>query len=330
MGHKVSTPKPEVIIRNIFEEDIHLETPRPNYIELYNGLKCPTIGLGTALIKTEEDISVVYQSILDGVRLIDIEPSNEIIVGKAIKNAIIKKLVKRKDLFIVAKLELEKKDNPEKALSDSLERLQLKYVDLYLDQWPSCKIYKEPKSDILIPVKDTWKKMESLVGKGLTKSIGVCNYTIVNILNILSVCKIKPAIIEVEFHPYLYQKDLKKFCDLENIKIFAYNPLVKGEYCKKDPSYPNSYDLFRESPIMFLYRNEKYKHLTRGQIVLNWYLSLGIIPIIGTSKPYRMRENLGAATFTMSKRNIDLIGSFEDKQHRFNNGYDIFGVDIFA
>ena len=330
MGHKVSTPTPEVIIRNIFEEDLNLGNPRPNYITLNNGLKCPTIGLGTSLIKTEEDINVVYQSILDGVRLIDIEPSNEIIVGKGIKLALDEGKIKREDLFIVAKLELEEKDNPEKALRNSLKRLQLKYVDLYLDHWPSCKIYKEPKNDTLIPVKDTWEKMEKLVDLKLTKSIGICNYTIVNVLNILSVHRIKPAVVEVEFHPYLYQKDLKQFCDFEEIKILAYNSLVKGEYCKKEPSYPKSYDLFSESPIMFLYRNEKYKHLTRGQIVLNWYLSLGIVPIIGTSKPYRMKENLGAATFTMSKRNIDLIGSFEDKQHRFNNGYDIFGVDVFA
>ena len=328
-GHN-NTPNPQVIIRRIFEEDIHLETPRPSYILLNNGKKCPIIGLGTALIKTEEDINVVYQSIADGVRLIDIEPSNEIIVGKAIKMAIDRNKVKREDLFIVTKLELEEKDDPEKALNKSLERLKLEYVDLYLDHWPSCKIYKEPKNDTLIPVKDTWKKMESLVEKNLTKSIGVCNYTIVNILNIISVCKIKPAVVEVEFHPYLYQKDLKEFCDLENIVIFAYNSLVKGEYCKKEPSYPKSYDLFSESPIMFLYRNEKYKHLTRGQIALNWYLSLGIVPITGTSKKDRMKENLGAGTFTMSKRNIDLIGSFEDRQHRFNNGYDIFGVDIFA
>ena len=107
-GHN-NTPNPQVIIRRIFEEDIHLETPRPSYILLNNGLKCPVIGLGTALIKTEEDIIVVYQSIVDGVRLIDIEPSNEIIVGKGIKLALYEGIVKREDLFIATKLELEEK-----------------------------------------------------------------------------------------------------------------------------------------------------------------------------------------------------------------------------
>ena len=178
-------------------------------------------------------------------------------------------------------------------------------------------------------MRDTWEKMEQLVNKKLTKSIGVCNYNVENLLNIISICEIKPVVNEVEFHPYLYQKDLKEFCDLEGIIIFAYNPFVKGEYCKNDPSY-NSYDLFKEAPITFLFRNENYKNLTMGQIILNWYLSLGIVPIPGTSKIDRMKENLQAINFSINKRNIDIIGSFESKQHRFNNSYDIFGVDIFG
>ena len=315
------------------DEDIFLNRPiRPNPIKLNNGLECPIIGLGTALIKTDEDENIIYQSILDGVRLIDIEPANEEIVGKGIQKALTDNIVRRKDLFIVIKLELAEKKDPEKALKKSLERLKLEYVDLYLDHWPSCSNYKEQKEkrEKPIPVKDTWKKMEELVKKKLTKSIGVCNYNVENLLNIISICEIKPEVNEVEFHPYLYQKDLKQFCDLENIVIFAYNPFVKGEYCKKETSYNISYDLFKEAPITFLFRNEKYKNLTMGQIILNWYLSLGIVPIPGTSKKDRMKENLLAANFTMSKRNIDIIGSFEAKQHRFNNSFDIFGVDIFG
>ena len=98
----------------------------------------PKMGLGTALIKTEKDIDVIYQAIKDGVRLIDTEPPNEILVGKAIKKAIDDRIVQREDLLIITKLELDEKHDPYNALKRSLDRLQLDHVDLYLDHWPSC------------------------------------------------------------------------------------------------------------------------------------------------------------------------------------------------
>lgn len=91
------------------------------FIELNNGKRCPIMGLGTALIKEEKDVNVVYQSIKDGVRLIDTEPDNEELVGKGIKNAIDEGIVRREDLFIVTKLELKEKEDPKKALENSLK-----------------------------------------------------------------------------------------------------------------------------------------------------------------------------------------------------------------
>ena len=127
--------------------------------KLNNGLKCPLIGLGTSLIKSEEDVIVVYQSIKDGVRLIDTEQSNEEFVGKGIERAINDGIVKRNDLFIVTKLELDEKEKPDNALRKSLKRLKLDYVDLYLDHWPSCISMNDPNK-YKISVKDTWQKME--------------------------------------------------------------------------------------------------------------------------------------------------------------------------
>ena len=196
---------------------------------------CPKIGLGTCNLKEIEQ--VVYQSIKDGVRLIDTASKyeNEEQVGKGIKKAIDEGILKREDLFIVTKCWIDEKKDPENALKNSLQKLQLDYVDLYLDHWPSGKYYgkEDEKKFEFVSMREMWPKMEQLVEKGMTKFIGVSNYNVQNLLILLSKCKIKPSVNEVEFQPYLYQKELLYFCDKENIKIFSYNPLVKGNYCKK-------------------------------------------------------------------------------------------------
>ena len=298
------------------------------FIELNNGKRCPIMGLGTALIKEEKDVNVVYQSIKDGVRLIDTEPDNEELVGKGIKNAIDEGIVRREDLFIVTKLELKEKEDPKKALENSLKRLNLKYVDLYLDHWPSCICINDPKKYKLIPVKDTWKQMENLVDLKLTKSIGISNYNVENIFNILSVCRIKPVVNEVEFNPFLYQKDLKEFCDKENIVLFAYNPFVRGKYVDRSFATEKHLDIFADNIICQL--KNSYSQFTKGQIILNWHLCLGVVPIPGTSNPNRMKENLGAKNFTISELVRDLMSRVESNHHRFNDGSKIFGINIFA
>ena len=300
---------------------------KKNILKLNNNFECPVIGLGTCNIKNVEE--VVYQSIKDGTRLIDTASKykNEEEVGKGIKGAIEKNIVKREDLFIVTKCWIEEKNDPEKALDNSLKRLQLNYVDLYLDHWPCGKDYTGENKFQMVSVKEMWTKFESLVEKGMTKSIGVSNYNVQNILIILSFCKIKPAVNEVEFNPYLYQKDLKEFCDKENIKIFSYYPLVKGRLCSPELIKEKNLDLLNEPIIKQL--SEKYNK-TPGQIVLNWHVHLGNVVIPGTSNPNRMKENLGALEFKMEENEYELICSLNSKEHRFCDGFGIYGIDIFA
>ena len=300
---------------------------KKNILKLNNDFECPIIGLGTCNIKNVEE--VVYQSIKDGTRLIDTASKykNEEEVGKGIKRAIEENIVKREDLFIVTKCWIEEKNDPEKALDNSLKRLQLNYVDLYLDHWPCGKDYTGENKFQMVSVKEMWTKFESLVEKGMTKSIGVSNYNVQNILIILSFCKIKPAVNEVEFNPYLYQKDLKEFCDKENIKIFSYYPLVKGRLCSPELIKEKNLDLLNEPIIKQL--SEKYNK-TPGQIVLNWHVHLVNVVIPGTSNPNRMKENLGALEFKMEENEYELICSLNSKEHRFCDGFGIYGIDIFA
>ena len=302
----------------------------PKTLKLNNDLTCPFMGLGTTGMQNIEE--VVYNSIKDGTRLIDTASKyrNEVEVGKGIKKAIDEGIVKREDLFIITKMWLDEKEDPEKALKSSLERLQLSYVDLYLDHWPSGKCYNGKNNFKLVSVKDVWEKMEKLVEQNLTKSIGVSNYNVQNLLIILSFCKIKPVANEIEFHPYLYQKDLKEFCDKENIKIISYFPLIKGANFKK------RYEKIMNEKKMDLLNEPVVKELaskygkTVGQIVLNWHIHLGVIPIPGTSNIERMKENLAAGDFKMEEKDYELLCEFKDKQHRFCDGLGLYGIDIFA
>ena len=314
-------------------------------LKLNNGLEIPIMGLGTTRLRNLDDANkslkgddrmkdveeVVYSSIKHGTRLIDTASKyeNEVEVGKGIKKAIDEGIVKREDLFVITKMWPDEKEDPEKALKQSLERLQLSYVDLFLDHWPSGKCYNGKNNFKLISIKDMWPKMEKLVEENLTKSIGVSNYNVQNLLIVLSICKIKPVVNEVEFHPYLYQKDLKEFCDLENIKIIAYYPLIKGV------NYKSRFTKIMNEKKLDLLNEEIVKNLankygkTVGQIILNWHVHLGVIPIPGSANPERMKENLAAIDFKMEDKDYDLISSL-DKQFRFCDGIGIYGIDIFA
>ena len=300
-------------------------------IILNNGQSCPLIGLGTYTIKNVAE--VVYTSIKDGTRLIDTASKyeNESEVGDGIKKAIDEGLVKREDLFIITKLWRDQKSDPEFELKESLKKLKLTYVDLYLDHWPSVKKYiNEKNNEKLVPIHELWPKLEKLVELKLTKFIGVSNYNIQNLSNILTFCKIKPSFNEVEFHPYLYQKELKKFCDKEKIILLAYNPLVLGSYCKERHSEimkEKKLDLLNEEVVLNLAK--KYNR-TPGQIILNWHMQLGIIPIPGTSNPNRMKENLKAMEFKLEDDDVKLLGKFDDKQFRFCDSYKSYGINLFV
>ena len=300
----------------------------PEYKKLNNGIEIPFIGLGTSRINNI--IDVVYNSIKDGVRLIDtaFKYGNEDQIGQGIKKALDDGLCKREDLFIIGKIWTEHKNEPEKAIKDTLQKLNLTYLDLYLDHWPSGNNYSDPHNVIKqVPIFDFWPKMESLVEKGLTKSIGVSNYNVQSLLNLLSFCKIKPVANEVEFHPYYFQENLLKFCDKENIALIAYYPLAKGNGSKVyNQEHNNTLDSFKEECVVNLVN--KYNK-TPGQIILNWEVAQGIITIPGTSNTKRMEENLGALDFKMTEEDVKSLNIF-GKKMKFCECRRFFGMNIMA
>ena len=302
----------------------------PKYFES-QGAKIPSIGLGTAYINS--DISeLVYSSIKDGTRLIDTAAvyGSEEGVGKGVKKAIKEGIVKREDLFITTKLSKYEMSNPEACIKKSLKQLDMDYVDLYLIHWPKFFDYDKNGNKInLAPIHKVWPLMESFVEKGYTKYIGVSNFNTQSLLNLLSFCKIKPLVNEIELHPYLYQKKLVEFCKRENIIVFGYNPLVKGCYCA-ETAEENMRNLLGEKLIVDL--SKKYNK-TVGQIVLNWSVSREVIPIPMTSNLHRMKENLASNEFVMEENDLKKIDKLNRNQ-RFGQS-DIWNIyddqiDVFA
>ena len=295
--------------------------------KLNNGLEMPLIGLGSSRIKNIVD--VVYNSIKDGLRLIDtaFKYGNEAEIGKGLKKALDDNLCKREDLFIIGKIWIDDRKDPEAAIKETLKKLQLDYLDLYLDHWPSGNNYQNPDAPKQVPIFEFWPKMEALVDKGLTKSIGCSNYNVQSLLNLLSFCRIKPVANEVEFHPYYNQKGLKDFCDKEDIVVIAYYPLAKGNGAKTYiQNHNGEMDIFKERFVEDLV--EKYNK-TPGQIILNWHVVQGIIAIPGTSNPNRMKENLQALDFQMDEEDVEKLGQY-GKKMKFCGCRRFFGYNIMA
>ena len=315
------------IIKNLDSIISSITSIIPATKKLNNNLNIPLIGLGTSRIKNVEE--VVYHSIKDGVRLIDtaLLYKNEEDIGKGIKKAINEGIVKREELFIVDKLWIDDRINPEKAIREALKKLDMEYIDLYLDHWPSGDIFLEDKKTKMIPIFELWPKMEDLVNKGLTKSIGCSNYNVQSLLNLLSFCKIRPVVNQVEFHPYYYQKGLKDFCEKENIALMAYYPLAKGNGAKNYIKEHNGeMDLFHDKLVKTY--SKKYNK-SYGQIILNWHIHQGIIAIPSTSKCERMKENLESLFFEMSEEDVNNLCCY-GKKIKFCGCKRFFGYNIMA
>jgi D-xylose reductase len=300
-------------------------------ITLNNGMKMPRVGLGTYEVK---DLSnIVHSSIKDGVRLIDTAwfYKNEKQVGEGIKKAIGDGLVKREDLFIITKVWPSHKHKVEESMKESLTNLGLDYVDLYLDHWP-IPVYNDPKTGVdtkPIPLHEFWPVMESLVEKGLTRSLGASNYHVQILADLLSYAKIKPVVNEFELHPYLTERELVKYCNTQQVYPIAYNSICRGAYINLN-NISQSLNLL-EDPVFKKYA-DKYG-VTTGVLALNWALSQNALVIPATSNPKRMKENLTTLNLRMSQEDLDELHKQLNKNYRFNEckTYDwTKGVDYFA
>jgi D-xylose reductase len=296
----------------------------------------PKVGFGLWKVSKETCADAVYNAIKAGYRHLDSasDYGNEVEVGQGIQRAIADKLCRREDLWITSKLwnTYHRKEHVEPAIRKSLEDLQLDYLDLYLIHFPIAQPYvdfndrypaewifdpkaAEPKMEIApVPLYETWQGMEALVALGLTHKIGVCNYNTGLLNDLMAYAKIKPAVLQVESHPYLTQQRLMQLARDYAIEVTAFSPLGALSYLELDMAGA------QESVLEQAVVKQAAKRLnkTPAQVVLRWGVQRGNAIVPKTSRPERLVENLAIFDFTLSEQEMAAIDALNCNR-RFND-----------
>ncbi|KRX05348.1 NADP-dependent oxidoreductase domain [Pseudocohnilembus persalinus] len=283
-------------------------------ISLNSGAQIPACGLG--LYKTDlENMQALLQKALDsGYRHFDtaIHYKNEPQVGQAFQNIFQKGKYKREDIFITSKVFPRSGWNMVQMAEQSLKDLQVDYVDLFLLHWPACS----PSENLEIqhrPVHQVWVELEECVRKGYVKSIGVSNFNVQMLFDLLSYAQIKPSMNQIELHLYLQQPKLLKFCEKFNIKITAFCPLGRGSGMLEDENLKKIAKKYNKTP---------------AQIALHHlHCNLNAIVIPKTSNLKRLEENFQWRDFEMDRQDIEYLKNM-DKGIRFIDPKNHFTGEI--
>ncbi|ULT57684.1 aldo/keto reductase [Neobacillus drentensis] len=248
---------------------------------LHNGVKMPWMGLGVFKVKEgEEVVESVKAALKNGYISIDTAAiyGNEEGVGQAIKES----GIPREELFITTKLWNSEQgyESTLNAFETSLNKLGLDYLDLYLIHWPGKDKFK-----------DTWRAFEKLYKDGRVRAIGVSNFQIHHLEELISSAEIKPMVNQVEYHPHLTQKELHAFCRKEGIQLEAWSPLKQGQLL----SEPVLVDIA-----------QKYNKSV-AQVILRWDLQNEVVTIPKSIKEHRIIENTEVFDFELSQEDMDRI-----------------------
>ncbi|MCG1145255.1 aldo/keto reductase [Staphylococcus epidermidis] len=264
-------------------------------VQFYNGRTMPKIGLGTYRVKDSDECrESVKHTIEQGYRSIDTAMiyGNEETVGQGIKEGLKSTGLSREDLFITSKLWLTDfgRQNVEEAYRQSVEKLGLDYLDLYLMHWPGTN------EAVMI---DSWRGMEDLYKQNQVKNIGVSNFTPEHFEALLAQVSIKPVINQVEFHPYLTQNKLRKYLEAQNIIMESWSPLMNSQILHDD--------------VINEVANEVGK--TPAQVVIRWNIQHDVVVIPKSVTPHRIEENLDLWNFELSDNQMERIDQLnQDKR----------------
>lgn len=263
-------------------------------ITLNNGMQIAQIGFGTWYLQDEDSVDVIKNAIKSGYRIIDTAQAynNEEIVGKAVNECINEGIVTRKDLFISSKINPHNPIGYQEAINaveSTLKKMNLDYIDLYMIHWPNLvedDSWKKLNAE-------TWRGFEKMVEDGKLKSIGVSNFMIHHLEELLKTAKIKPVIDQLNLNPTWQQKEVVEFCEKNDIICQAWAPLV------------------RIKPWNEKILNDVAKKYNKSvsQICLRWCVQKGFVPLTKTHSIEHMKENLNIFDFSIEKEDVEYLDS---------------------
>ncbi|AUZ40379.1 glyoxal/methylglyoxal reductase [Bacillus stercoris] len=258
-----------------------MPTSLKDTVKLHNGVEMPWFGLGVFKVENgSEATESVKAAIKNGYRSIDTAAiyKNEEGVGIGIKES----GVAREELFITSKVWNEDQgyETTLAAFEKSLERLQLDYLDLYLIHWPGKDKFK-----------DTWRALEKLYKDGKIRAIGVSNFQVHHLEELLKDAEIKPMVNQVEFHPRLTQKELRDYCKKQGIQLEAWSPLMQGQLL--------------DNEVLTQIAEKHNKSV--AQVILRWDLQHEVVTIPKSIKEHRIIENADIFDFELSQEDMDKI-----------------------
>ncbi|NCD72074.1 aldo/keto reductase [Mucilaginibacter agri] len=261
-------------------------------VKLNNSVEMPVLGFGVFQVT---DLAECERSVVDaietGYRLIDTAQSymNEEAVGNAIKRS----GVAREELFITTKLWIQSNgyDGTKKAFETSLKKLQLEYLDLYLIHQPYGDIYGE------------WRAMEELYKEGKIRAIGVSNFHPDRLTDLITHNEIKPAVNQVETHPFHQQIEAQQFMIDNDIQIESWGPFAEGKN-----------DMFKNELLQSI--GDKYGK-SIAQVILRWLTQRGVVAIPKSVRKERMAENLNSLDFELTTEEMEKIKTLDTNASSF-------------
>jgi len=261
-------------------------------VKLNNGVEMPILGFGVFQVT---DLAECERSVVDaietGYRLIDTAASygNEEAVGKAIKQC----GVSREYLFITTKVWIQSNgyDGTKKGFENSLKRLQLDYLDLYLMHQPYGDVYGE------------WRAMQDLYKEGKVRAIGVSNFHPDRLIDLIIHNEIVPAVNQIETHPFHQQIETQKFLQENNVQIESWGPFAEGKN-----------NIFHNELLLSI--GKKYNR-SIAQVILRWLTQRGIVAIPKSIRKERMEENFKSLDFELSADDMEAIKTLDTKTSSF-------------
>ncbi|WP_435971943.1 aldo/keto reductase [Streptomyces sp. Qhu_M48] len=260
-------------------------TPLPT-VTLNNGVEIPQLGFGVFQVPDDETTTAVGHALRAGYRSIDTASvyGNEAGVGRALADS----GIARDELFVTTKLWNADQgyDSTLRAFDDSLAKLGLDHVDLYLIHWPT------PARDLYV---DTWRALEKLVADGRVRAAGVSNFQPAHLRRLLDSSDLVPAVNQIELHPGLQQRELRELHAAHAVATEAWSPLAQGTVLA-DPAIVGIAARHGKSP---------------AQVVLRWHLQLGNVVIPKSVTPARIRENLDVFDFALSDEELSTLAGLD-------------------